>query len=216
MTPAIEERPRRRVGRKKAIVTDFSKPLRDARQELFCQKYAGAFGRPGSSGTQAAIQAGYSERAAGQIAFVLLKKDEIQKRVAWILEQAVDDTISTIAERKRTLTEIHRARLHHFGTCGADGFIPNIGEENLNSAGLGEVTTRIEIDQTSTGDGKGKGGGQAAVITKIKLRDPVAAIQELNKMDGAYPKESGGGLADVIANGIEFVIVGRTRGNSGT
>jgi hypothetical protein len=91
-----------------------------------------------------------------------------------------DDGIAGLVERKKILTEIARARLHQFGTAGADGFIPDIGPENINSAGLGEVTTRVEI----TGEGDSK--KDVAHITKISLRCPMKAIDLLNKMDGVY------------------------------
>jgi hypothetical protein len=100
------------------------------------------------------------------------------------MQQAASSRIADLTERKEVLTEIVRGRMHHFGTVGADGFVPNIGPENANSAALEEVTSRTVI----SGEGDGK---DDAVIQKVKLRDPIAAIKELNAMEGVYPRGTG-------------------------
>jgi hypothetical protein len=97
-----------------------------------------------------------------------------------------------IAERKRILTEIGRARLTHFGTAGVDGFVLDVGPENLNSAGLGEIQTRTEIT------GQGGKAEDRAVVTKIKLRDPAQAIDLLNKMDGLYRDADNNGQSVIV------------------
>ena len=54
-----------------------------------------------------------------------------------------------------------------------------VGLDSVNSGAVQEVVSEeVQI-------GKGE-NAPTAVITKLKLRDPVAAIAELNKMDGAY------------------------------
>lgn len=157
---------------------DVSKPLKLAAHE--------AFARLVSKGVNQseAYRNVYPKSRKWKVSALHVKSCElngkVSGRVHFLQQKAADASIMDITERKRVLTEIARARLHNFGTCGADGFIPDVGPENLNSAGLGEVTTRVEI----TGEG-GK-ARDTAHITKISLRDPMKAIDLLNKMDGVY------------------------------
>lgn len=122
----------------------------------------------------------------------------------------------SITRRKEVLSRIAEhvgeADITDYLEAGGDGVYVSVGKDSPRRGAIAYVKSRTEM----SGEGDGKG---AAVITDIGTHNPkvaIDAIDLLNKMDGAYPKESGGGLADVIANGIEFVIVGRTRGNSGT
>jgi phage terminase small subunit len=158
-----------------------------------------------NSATKAAIAAGYSKKTAGQAGHRLLNDVEIVRQIDAIKSKQTDDTIATLTERKRILTEIMRARLTHFGTAGVDGFVLNVGPENLNSAGLGEIQTRTEIT------GQGGKAEDRAIVTKIKLRDPAQAIDLLNKMEGIYierrehtgPDGQPLGPTIVILNGLE-------------
>lgn len=161
-----------------------------------------------NNATQAAIRAGYSAKTAYSIGWELLRFPDVAHAVSVIRGVVQNGRVSTVQERRETLTEIHRGRLSHFGSAGADGFIPNVGEENINSAALAEITTRVEVDKAGTGDGrKDAKGGDVAFITKLKLESKVAAIKELNEMDGIYPKDKA--TADFFdalkgANGIRF------------
>lgn len=137
--------------------------------------------------TNAAIKAGYSPKTAYSIGSELLKKPEIALCVKIFMDEKVADSVSTLLERKQTLTEMHRGRMHHFGTAGADGFIPDVGPENLNSAALAQIETRVEVDKAGTGDGKKDANGvDVAYITKLKLESKTQAIDLLNKMEGVY------------------------------
>jgi len=107
---------------------------------------------------------------------------KVSARVQELQRMATDATVADILERKRSLTEIVRGRVGHFLTVGADGVIPNVGPENINSAALKSVKSRcITMDK---GNGK-----KDAVVTEIEIRDQVPAIAELNKMEGVYSPE---------------------------
>lgn len=109
---------------------------------------------------------------------------KVSLRIEFIKKSAADAAIMDITERKRTLTEIARGRLTHFGTAGADGFVLNVGPENINSAALDSIKTRTEIT------GRGGKSEDMAIINEIKLRCPMKAIDLLNKMDGVYVEKA--------------------------
>ena len=132
--------------------------------------------------TDAAIKAGYSRDTARQMGTENLSKPVIQAAISKVNEVTDDKDVADIHERKKTLSEIVRGRVGHFITAGADGVVPNVGPKNVNSAALEMVESRC----VTAGEGDGK---QAATITKIKVKDQVAAIAELNKMEGVYAPE---------------------------
>lgn len=147
-------------------------PLQNARWERFAQ---GVFA--GHSATEAYIMAGYSRNAATECASRLLTNANVQARISELQESAAEFVIMSQAERMERLTEIARARLTDFVTCGPDGSWINVGLESAHSAAIAEITSSTEYDDN---------GSKPTVVTKIKLHDPVKAIAELNKMDGAY------------------------------
>jgi hypothetical protein len=161
------------------VQVDWSQPLKNARYEAFAVAVvAGASQSEAYRATHPNAKR-WKEVSVTVAASRLAANVLLRSRVAFLQKMSASDKISTVTERKETLTEIHRGRLNHFGTAGADGFVPNVGPENINSAALESVKSRCET--TGKGDGK-----TDAVITEIKLRDPVAAIRELNKMEGVY------------------------------
>lgn len=66
-----------------------AKPLRP-KQELFCQRYVEGAGpkKTRFNGTQAALEAGYSEKTAYSIAHENLKKPEIVERISELADRA--------------------------------------------------------------------------------------------------------------------------------
>lgn len=147
-------------------------PLVNRRWESFCIEYFG-----GKNQAQAAIAAGYSAKTAYAIASRLLKNVKISDRLRELQEEVASAKIMSVRERKERLSEVARARITDFVEAGADGAWVNIGLESANSAALQEVKSKTEYD----GD-----GARAAVITNVKLHDPIKAIGELNKMEGSY------------------------------
>jgi len=116
-------------------------------------------------------EAGYSTNYALAIADVhasrLANSDKVKLRVAELRNIAASPAIINEIRRKEILSEIAESRLGQFMDEKAN---PQLSKENLNNAGLAEVR-------------KNKRG------TTIKLRDPVPAIDLLNKMDGLYQPE---------------------------
>jgi len=152
---------------------DVSKPLKLAAHEAFSRLVAKGVNQSEAYRHVYPKSKRWKDSALHPKASTLASK--VSARIKFLQQKAADASIMDITERKQVLTEIARARIHQFGTAGADGFIPDIGPENLNSAGLGEVTTRVEIT------GEGGSGKDIAHITKISLRCPMKAIDLLNK-----------------------------------
>lgn len=165
------------------------------KQQIFVAEYLKSWDGRKFNITNAAIGAGFSPKTAHAAGSRMFKVVEVFECVQLALRPKVVGAISSIEERKETLTQIHRGRLHHFGTAGAEGFVPNVGPENLNSAALAEITTRVEVDKAEKGDGK-----DVAFVTKLKLESKTTAIDLLNKMDGLYlQKVEISGSADLVA-----------------
>lgn len=149
-------------------------PLKFIKQEKFCLEYFKI-----GNATEAAIKAGYKQRSAYAMAAENLKKPVIISRLAELQKKAEDASVMTVLERKQRLTEIARARTTDFVRCVNGVAKITVDLESFNSGAIQEVTT----DEIG-GDGK-----PLVFVTKLKLRDPVGAIAELNKMDGAYAVE---------------------------
>ena len=102
---------------------------------------------------------------------------KVLERLEELRRKAEDETVAVPLERKQVLTEILRARLTDYTTCGSDRDLINVGPESPNTAALQEITSRTEY---------GEDGAGFAVITKLKLYNPITAIDTLNKMDRLY------------------------------
>jgi phage terminase small subunit len=135
----------------------------------------------GMSQREAYVKAGYSANSLpatiGHHACVLAASDKVVTRLAELRAEAKDDTIADVRERQQILTEIARGNLLDYQEVGADGGYLNIGKESPNTRAISEITSRTEYNN----DGAG-----AAVVVKVKLHSPTAAIDLLNKMDGIY------------------------------
>ena len=147
------------------------------KQETFILEYF-----KGGNATEAAIKAGYSPKTAQEIGSENLLKPIIAARLEELRKKAESSKIMAVVERKERLSEIARARLTDFVAAGENGARITVNLESAHSAALSEVTTE-EVK-----DGRGEDAPMVQV-TKLKLRDPIAAIAELNKMDGSYQPE---------------------------
>jgi len=138
----------------------------------------------GMSQHDAYIQAGYSRKQSpatiDRNACALLKNNKVLTRLAELREEARLPDVVSFGERQRVLTEITRARMTDFMTCGADGtWMHDIGGETLNTAAL----KRVDTTTMPYGDKK---DDLSVILTKVELISPIEAIKELNKMDGVY------------------------------
>jgi phage terminase small subunit len=113
------------------------------------------------NGTQAAIRAGYAARTANRTACVLLTKHDIQAAIAEIQQAAKANSIATLEECCRRLTEIIRADLEDFEIDGEGHLVAKRG----NMGAVQEKTLEVRPD-----------GG---VRARLKLRDPVQAMARL-------------------------------------
>ena len=144
-------------------------PLENSQYEAFCQ--AAFTGE--NNGEQSAIIAHYSPNSARVQASQLLTIPNIRARIAGLKLSVQSQNIGTEIERQERLTEIWRARLTDF--VDSDG---NIDLTGPNNAALQEVTI--------TNWRGGKDDRSESQTKKVKLHSPMIAIQEHNKMDGAY------------------------------
>lgn len=200
----MEPKRKRKYRRPKLAVRepwDPSKPIESGRQELFAVLCSvGENGVPLSQ-SDAYRKAYPSSRkwkneTVQDAASALARHYRVFPRREWLKRQAASSRIADATERKEVLSEIVRGRLTQFGEMGAAGFVPNIGPESRNMAALEEISSRIQTG----GEGD---GSDDSVIVKVKLRDPIAAIKELNAMEGAYPDGKGASVVqNIIANGI--------------
>lgn len=144
------------------------------RQETFCLNILRGMGQ-----REAYIKAGYSTNMSLSVIDVkaseLARNGKVSVRIKELRQIELDATIATVEERKQILTEIARGRV---GTLLDDNQRIKQGEP-LTDASIQEVDTfDIKI-------GKGE-NARLAQITKIKLHNPVPAVDLLNKMERIY------------------------------
>ncbi len=119
-----------------------------------------------------------SMAVASVCASKLLTNAKIQELTEDLRKRAEDDSVATVLERKQVLTEILRGRVADYTKNNRI----NVEPESLNTAAIQEInTSELKIGQ-----------GESALlveITKLKLHDPIRAIDILNKMGGDYAPE---------------------------
>ena len=141
----------------------------------------------GMSQYEAYVKAGYSAKLTRATIDVnacrLAKNTKILLRQAELNQKVEANKVAGVEERKSILTEIARARQTDFMTCSADGvWMHDIGPETINKAGLKQI-------QTTTMPFGSKEDDLSVILTKVELTNPIQAIAELNKMEGAYAPE---------------------------
>ena len=107
----------------------------------------------------------------------LLRHARMQAYLQHLRDKMEENSIATPKERRKILTEIARGNLLDYQETGADGGYLSIGKESPNTKAIAEITSRTEYD---------KDGSGAALVTKVKLHNPISAIDILNKMDKLY------------------------------
>lgn len=107
----------------------------------------------------------------------LLRTPKIQGYLQELRQKMEDASIANPIERRQILTEIARGNLLDHQETGADGGYLSIGKESPNTKAIKEITSRTEYD---------KDGAGAALVTTVKLHDPIRAVDVLNKMDKLY------------------------------
>ncbi len=162
-----------------------TRPL-TARQEAFCLN----FFKSNDAGNSALL-AGYSPHFVAENCGKTLKNPRIQARLASLRAQAkatAGDAVMDVAERQIRLSEIARARLVDFIVDGE----PKLDKDIPNHVAASEFSVKSRT---------GKYGD--SVEKSIKLRDPIAAIAELNKMEHVYTEQRGGD----VTNNLQINII---------
>jgi len=151
----------------------------------------------GLSQRSAYIAAGYSPTmlpdTTDRAAYTLSQNYKIVSRLAELQAKAVDAAVGTVLERKKRLTEIYRANLTDF--IDADGNITI-----KPSAAIAEV-----VFEDWQG---GKDKGAQSRTKRLKLRDPVAAITEQNRMEKVYETAT---LQNFDQRTINFILPGENK-----
>lgn len=170
--------------------------LKNSRHERFAQAIF-----KGKTQHDAAIEAGYSPRTSDLTAYRLIRKDKIIDRIQELHSMTASSLVMSQQEIEERLTEIGRARLVDF--------VDESGKITLKVANDGALREYVITDWRG-----GKEERAASRTTKIKLHNPMTAMDMLNKMRGAYPPanvlklEPGEQLSEALTE-----LLGRLRGN---
>ncbi len=125
------------------------------------------------------LECGYSPKGTRsthvRAAKRMMRYPWVVNRLEELRQKAEDAAISTVVERKIILTEIERAKISDF--VDEHGNLHITDKEKLRNSAVQEIKTERTL---------------AGYRTTLKLRDPVGAIAEHNKMDGVYQPEGTG------------------------
>jgi phage terminase small subunit len=147
-------------------------PLKNQRHELFVQLIFESQGTP-TPAYECAIHAGFSLKAARQVASRLLTYANIRARLDELNAAAASARIMSVQERKERLSEIGRARLTDFVVEGQI----KLPDKPKNTGALLKLKKKtVKVHEAVMSE----------EYTDIELLNPIAAIQELNKMDHTY------------------------------
>lgn len=118
--------------------------------------------------------------AARSLASRLLTNANVQAKLTELRAKAESDKISTVTERRQRLTAIQRATVADF--VDEFGNLSITSKEQLRTPAVAEIKT----ERTLMG-----------MRTTLKLRDPVGAITEHNKMDKIYTDGSNINIGEI-------------------
>jgi len=146
--------------------------LKKAQHEVFAQAIF-----KGSTITDAAIEAGYSEKTAHAQGSRLLKNVKVSERVKELQNRVENKNIASVTERKEILTELARGNLTDYLEMLPDGATTlTFEKDSPNPRAVLEVTEQMVVSDETVEVRK----------KKIKMHNPIAAIHELNKMEGQH------------------------------
>jgi len=149
----------------------------------------------GMTAADAARKAGYGRKNINVriIAWELLQREDIQKRLTEVMEATTDDGVLSLLQRKQVLSQIARASLKDYQD--ENGHFRPLDDDTPNPSAIAEVIYKYDPVK------------RQAYPSMVRLRDPVDAIIELCRLDGAYKKKP---MAIQIAP-ITSVTVDQTR-----
>lgn len=124
-----------------------------------------------------------SKAVASACATRLLKNVNVRSYLAELRQKIEDKAVVEVRERRTILSQIARATILDF----KDGRRTVVNEQSAN------VSAVMEHDTSEIVLGRGE-EAVAVEIVKLKLRDPMTAIDLLNKMDKLYGDAHGEGI----------------------
>lgn len=134
-------------------------------QNLRRAKFVRYYLRSGNA-ADAARRAGYSKRAARQQGDRLLSKADVRAAITKARAQAESEGLLDLIEAKRILSRIARARLGDYLAANGSVCLAKVRQAAQEIA---------ELEQAATAQGNRR---------RIKLRDPIAAIERLARLSG--------------------------------
>ena len=113
---------------------------------------------------------------------------KVMPRVQELQKLAAADTIIDILKRKQILSDIASAKPGEFmETTERGGVLIKFEKDSPKQHAVQSLKSHVESHTKSkAGDAE---EDTEATVTEIRLRDPIAAIAELNKMEGVYAPE---------------------------
>lgn len=154
---------------------DPSRPLKNSRQEKYVQLlFKGAIQHDAyltvfkDTFTKELAPATIDSKASR-----LANSGKVQNRLNFLKTKAEDESVMKVLERKQKLSTIGRAKL--------TDYVDNNGNVDITGEGGGAIAELTIEDWKG-----GKDGRASSQIKRIKLLNPIQAIEELNKMDGVY------------------------------
>lgn len=161
------------------------------KNERFCREYLVDYNQ-----TQAAIRAGFSERSARNIGYVLMTKDDIRARIKELQELSGHNI--TKESLLKTLLEIVNARIEDIMDPETQAFLPvHQWPEHMKG-----VVSSIEQDELFAGK-----GFQIGVTKKVKTWEKTKATEQIAKLLGlnaAEKTELSGSLKITPVTGMEI------------
>lgn len=155
------------------------------RQEAFCQEYLIDF-----NGQQAAIRAGYSKRAAGTQATVLLKHPGVASKLAQLIDERGKRTQVTADAVISEIAKVAFSNSLDYIKVGDDG-LPYVDLTTLTRDQAAAILS-AEVHEYKEGRGE---DARLILATKIKFHPKLQALEMLAKHFGLF-KDA---LADYLA-----------------
>jgi len=166
---------------------DYSKPLKNAKYERFCQEYI-----VDNNATQAAIRAKYSKKGANVKGSQLLTIIDIASRVAYLQGK--------VAEKSGVTAKMIVEELAKVGFANIQDYIGE-GNEIVDLSGIKrEVAAAVESIQVDIRHDSGDSEGYIEKV-KLKCHSKLSALTDLGKHLGIFERDNRqktDGLVDLI------------------
>lgn len=155
---------------------DYSKPLKNAKYERFCQEYI-----VDSNGAKAAIRAGYSKNGAKVKASQLLTIINVKERITYLQAELSKETGITT---KRIIEEFAKV-----GFANIQDYLTE-GNEIKDISGIKrEVAAAVESIQVDIRHDSGDSEGYTEKV-KLKCHSKLSALTDLGKHLGIFERDN--------------------------